>query len=105
MVTRALGVLLCLGLSGCGAAPKRAEPKAAPAPPPKKADPRPAFLNQAQLKTGSDEAEAPVRGCYTLAYTGKDGGSGTLTVDFTVSPKGPVDHPQVNQFHASRKRR
>jgi hypothetical protein len=96
MTKRVLGVFVCFGLVGCGAAPKRAE-SARPAPAPQKeADPRPAFLNQAELKTGIGQADEPVRGCYTLVYSGKDGGSGTLTVDFTVAPNGSVSKVSID---------
>jgi outer membrane biosynthesis protein TonB len=42
------------------------------------------------------KADPAVSGCYTVAYSGKDGGTGTLVVDFSVRPDGSVVAARVS---------
>jgi TonB family protein len=42
------------------------------------------------MREAMSQVEPAIRGCYTVAYSGKEGGSGSLTVDFTVDPDGSV---------------
>ena len=84
---------LCLLLAGCGGDPPP-PPKAPPLAPPPKVVEEPELkpgLNHHQLRKVMNEiADPAVRGCYTVAYSGNEGGTGQLVVDFSVNPDGTV---------------
>lgn len=44
----------------------------------------------------NDTADPAVRGCYTVAYSGREGGTGQLVVDFSVNPDGSVASASVS---------
>jgi TonB family protein len=41
-------------------------------------------------KVLKEKADSAVSGCYTVVYSGKEGGTGSLVVDFVVNPNGNV---------------
>lgn len=91
-------VLGCLGVA-CASDPP---PPAAPPPPlPPAPPPEPELkpgLNHHQLrKVMKEKADPAVSGCYTVAYSGKDDGSGRLVVDFSVNPDGSVARAEVTE--------
>lgn len=92
-------ILLVLWLASCGGEPPP-PPKAPPRAPPAKVAEEPELkpgLNHHQLrKVMNDTADPAVRGCYTVAYSGKDGGTGQLVVDFSVNPDGTVASATVS---------
>lgn len=54
-------------------------------------------LNHHQLrKVMNETADPAVRGCYTVAYSGNEGGTGQLVVDFSVNPDGTVASATVS---------
>ena len=54
-------------------------------------------LNHNQLRSVMRETADPaVSGCYTVAYSGRDDGSGQLVVDFSVNPDGSVASASVS---------
>jgi TonB family protein len=48
------------------------------------------------MRQAMSKVEPAVRGCYTVAYSGKEGGNGSLTVDFTVNPNGTVKSASIS---------
>ena len=75
-------------------------PPPRPPPPPPQAPAEPELakgLNHHQLrKVMQEKADPAVSGCYTVAYSGKEGGTGSLVVDFVVNPDGSVKQATVN---------
>lgn len=45
----------------------------------------------------TEKADPAVSGCYTIAYSGKEDGSGRLVVDFSVNPDGSVARATINE--------
>ncbi len=45
----------------------------------------------------TEKADPAVSGCYTVAYSGQEGGTGQLVVDFTVNPDGSVARAAVSE--------
>lgn len=95
-----IGMLACLCLlMACASEPP---PSAArpppPPPPPVEAEPAlPPTLNHHQLRgVMNGKADPAVSGCYTVAYSGKEGGTGQLVVDFSVKPDGSVSHASIS---------
>jgi TonB family protein len=43
-----------------------------------------------------ETADPAVSGCYTVAYSGRDDGTGQLVVDFSVNPDGSVASASVS---------
>jgi len=85
-------VLLSTVLVACASdPPPPAQPAPAPPPPPVEEEPtiKPG-LTPTQMRQAMSQVEPAIRGCYTVAYSGKEGGTGSLTVDFTVNPDGSV---------------
>lgn len=92
-------LLLGLLLSACASDPPPPPKPPAPAPLPKVAE-EPELkrgLNHHQLrKVMNETADPAVRGCYTVAYSGNEGGTGQLMVDFSVNPDGSVASATVS---------
>lgn len=83
---------------GCASDPP---PPAKPAPalPPAPKEENPALkpgLTPDQMRQAMNEVEPAIRGCYTVSYSGKEGGTGSLSVDFTVNPDGSVKSATIS---------
>jgi len=87
-------LLGCLGLlAGCAGdppPPPAAPPPAAPPVAPEEPALKPGLKHHQLRQVMNEKADPAVRGCYTVAYSGKEGGTGQLVVDFTVNPDGSV---------------
>ena len=92
-----IGVFACLALACASDPPPPAAPPPPPPPPAKKEPTLAPRLNHHQLRqVMNGKADPAVRGCYTVAYSGKDGGTGQLVVDFSVKPDGSVSSASIS---------